>query len=188
MNDETAIKSVSAVVLSLCVLFVLDHVGRRNNVAFIRISTYLKRLYDVLSPWVWRLGCVVADLISFLNLLDFSELAITMYDIAIPTFNLATIWVDFVNAISHRLYQHNSMAFIGGFCILFLVTHLVNVNPNVISTIQLFVISCALYYAWTMRGVDLPQRHRDDADDIIEVDQVVNSSSRPRRRARYRID
>lgn len=91
-------------------LLVAEHVGRRNNLPWLRTSTWMRRAYAVLSPYAAWFGILCADVIGFLAFVDMHEWVQTVREFAESAdnlvFGLGCIWGE---GLYRRVLQTSSI-------------------------------------------------------------------------------
>lgn len=114
-DDATAIsalveqtKNTVRHILFVCVvLFVCEHLGRRFDFQYIRISVGLTHIYAVLSPIVRWIGRLVADAAAYLSMIDLAEFFQTLTDITTSVVNVVCLPVEFLQAFVSRVVSTN---------------------------------------------------------------------------------
>jgi hypothetical protein len=177
-----------AIIGFLLSLLVVEHVGRRNNMAWIRPSTYMRGLYLFLLPYAAWAGALCTDVLGFLALVDLKEWFQTIEELSVPAyalvFGLSATWFE---GMYQRIEQTSSfVVFVISFVLIILI---IMVDSNMVSMLLLGCITAAggvnVMWNWNLPA-PAPPFDILDPIDVIEVtaEETTSRGRRTRRKSK----
>ena len=154
------------------VVFFAEHVGRKTNIRWLRVSVLLGWTYLKLRPVAEWAGRVYATLVTFFSLINLEDLNETARDILVPTWKLTCLPVVAAReAYRHVIGYHGSLMIGTAWLIWLLVFHVWAPSPVVYAADLVTLIMM-----WARARTTLPHV---EPEPELEPEQ-------PRRRARRR--
>jgi hypothetical protein len=179
--DTVIFGRIAAVLLFLVFL---EHIGRKNNCWWIRVSMYMSAVFSAVSPWALKIGCILADILMFVNILDLWELCITVEAIVIPAYQLITVWSFMFDGFDARLRQFGSeyVLFVApATAVCLWVLFETNVSAGLFASA--LIVGAAVSQVYTNWSTENPT---NTPPPIEETVVLVLDSPPPQRRARRR--
>lgn len=179
-SKDKAVRALAFALLGLLGLLVLEHVGRRSRVLWLRPSTYMRRLYKCLLPYAAWLGALFADVVGFLALIDLDEWYQTLQEFMDPAcalvFGIGGTWFD---GVYRRVEQTSSVNAFGWSLVLIVATIVVGYSvPALILLGTMAVAGCA-NAAWNW-NLALPGKPWDMLAPAEEPPQAAARTGRTR--------
>ncbi len=84
-------RTVNYVLASAMIVFVMEHLGKKFQLPYLRISHYLRGLYGVLHPVFAWFGTLYAEVMSYLHLIDIGDVYDTFRQLVRPIARLLTL-------------------------------------------------------------------------------------------------
>ena len=113
-TDKRRIQRVKTCLLLGVLFFVTEHLGRKYDLDYIRISTYLNYAQKHLKI-IWRLlGELYAVIASFLYKINLTELRQTMTDILVPSVEVVFSFTEFWKGVSDQAAKTSSTTYVAG--------------------------------------------------------------------------
>lgn len=139
-------------------VFALEHLGRKNDVLYLRPTTYMLALHAFFIPIAWKIGCVITDILTFIAVLDLNEVAITVADLSKATTKISFVWVEIVNGMMARTNQVEEWEWVLSCFAITLITagHALNGLILSIQIAYLGVLMCVVGNLWCKWSVACP--------------------------------
>jgi hypothetical protein len=184
---DYTLNTVGWICVGLLAVFCLEHFGRKREYPWLRISTYVRGVYNALAPWAWTFGVLIADALAFLQIIDVEDFAQTASEMIAPTLDIVTMFTVVFRACEARFNQCGTWEVASLGCIsLFILTFLTIVTQFdfymfIFDGVVVLLMAWMIYDKWDKPcGIDAPVEPPPEP----EPEQPMRSPPARRRRDR----